>query len=110
MTLTVQVEPTPLRPNADGVYVVGQTRVTIDTVVTAFREGATPEEVVLQYPSLELADVYAVIGYYLRHRAEVDDYLRGRQRRADEVRRENESRSVPQGVRDRLLERSKGPS
>jgi uncharacterized protein (DUF433 family) len=75
MTLTVAPETIPLTKDADGVIRVGNTRVTLDTVITAFLEGATPEEIVHQYPSLDLTDVYAVITYYLRRRAEVDAYL-----------------------------------
>jgi hypothetical protein len=73
--------------------------------VSAFNEGATPEEIVSQYSSLDLADVYAVIGYYLRHRTDVEAYLRQRQCQADAVRKENEARFDPQGIRDRLLAR-----
>ena len=99
-TMTVPIEHT-----AEGVLRVGGTRVTLDTVVTAFLQGATAEEIVLRYPSLKLADVYAVIGYYLQHQADVDDYLQQRQHRADLVRVENESRFPQDGIRARLLAR-----
>ena len=89
----------------DGVIRVGQTRVTLDTVILAFREGATAGEIVHQYPSLDLADVYAVIADYLRQRPEVENYLRQRRIQAEQVRRENESRFNPTGIRERLLER-----
>ena len=105
MSLVVAAEHLPLVPDADGVMRVGKTRVTLDTVVSAFREGATAEEIAQQYPSIQLADVYSVIGYYLRRQTEVDAYLRARQQRAAEVRRENEGRFDPAGVRDRLLAR-----
>jgi len=74
-------------------------------VVEAFRDGATAEEIVHQYPSLQLEDVYSVIGYYLRHRNEVDVYLRDRHQKADDVRRENETRFDPAGMGARLLAR-----
>jgi uncharacterized protein (DUF433 family) len=105
MSFLIATEPIPLEMNDDGVVLVGGTRVTLYTVVAAFEEGATAEEIVQQYPSLHLADVYAVIGYYLRRRPEVEAYLRQRQQKASEVRRQNESRFDPQGVRDRLLAR-----
>src|SRR5919199_2233431 len=103
MALPVVSEPIPIKMDADGVVRVAGTRVTLDTIVSAFSEGATPEEIVSQYSSLDLADVYAVIGYYLRHRTDVEAYLRQRQQRADVVRKENEARFDPQGIRDRLL-------
>jgi len=105
MTLDVAPEPVPLLSDPRGVVRVGSTRVTLDTVVAAFATGATAEEIAHQYPSVELADIYAVITYYLRHRTEVNDYLRGRERDAGEVRADNEARYDPVGVRERLLAR-----
>lgn len=64
MVSVPQVETLPLEMDAHGVIRVGKTRVTLDTVVAAFDEGATAEEIVQQYPTLLLADVYSVIGYY----------------------------------------------
>ncbi len=91
MTLSITVEPMPLEVNADGVVRVGGTRVTLDTVVAAFNQGATPEEIVFQYPSLQLRDVYAAIAYYLRHQQDVGVYLQQRQQRASEIRQQNEA-------------------
>jgi len=105
MTLLIAAEPIPLETDADGVVRVGETRVTLDTVVAAFKEGATAEEIVYQYPSLNLTDVYFVIAYYLQHRPDVEAYLRWRQQQANEVREQNEARFDPHGIRDRLLAR-----
>lgn len=105
MSLSFTAEAVPLQADADGVIRVGKTRVTLDTVIAAFSEGATAEEIVQQYPSLDLADVYQVIGYYLRRTSEVEAYLRQRKAQADAVKAQNESRFDPQGVRDRLLAR-----
>jgi uncharacterized protein (DUF433 family) len=88
---------------------VGGTRVTLDTVISALTRGATAEEIVQQYPSLELADVYATLGYYLRQRAAVETYLRQRQEQARLVRQQNEERFDPVGLRERLLARRQGP-
>jgi len=104
-TLVVTAEIVPLEQDADGVVRVGSTRVTLDTVVTAFLEGATAEEIAQQYPSVSLADVYQVIGYYLRRRPEVEAYLNRRHRQREHVRQQNESRFDPSGVRARLLAR-----
>jgi uncharacterized protein (DUF433 family) len=78
-TLLIEAKPVPLEVDADGVARVGSSRVTLDTVVAAFNEGATAEEIVYQYPSLNLADVYAVIGYYLQRRSDIETYLCQRQ-------------------------------
>ncbi len=63
---------------------------TLDTVVGAFNDGATAEEITSQYPSLSLADSYAVIAYYLRHRKEIDDYIATRASHATAVKAETE--------------------
>lgn len=107
MSLVVTAEPVPLRLDAGGTFRVGQTRVTLDTVVTTFESGASAEEIALRYPVLDLADIYAVIGYYLRHRIEVQAYLRDRQQLADEIRQKIEARDNPVGIRARLLARRK---
>jgi uncharacterized protein (DUF433 family) len=107
MSLTISTEPPPLETDADGVVRVGGTRVSLDSVIYAFNEGSTPEEIVQQYTMLDLADVYAVIGYYLQHRGEVSEYLAARRAQRDEIRKEVESRFDPHGIRDRLLARRK---
>ncbi len=108
MTLLIVTEPVPLRTDANGVVRVGKTRVTLDTVIGAFVDGATAEEITYQYPSLHLADVYAVIAYYLRRPSEVETYLQRRKQHAKSVRKQNEARFDPSGVRGRLLARRKG--
>jgi len=105
MVLAPTTEVIPLTADANGVLRVGNTRVTLDTVLAAFADGATAEEIVQQYPSLQLADVYSVIGYYLRHIAEVDAYLQQRHKQRETVRQQNEARFDPHGVRERLLAR-----
>ncbi len=78
MNISIVTKPVPLHPDAAGVLRVGDTRVSLDSVIAAFHNGATPEEIVQQYDALSLADVYAVIGYYLEHQADIDSYLAAR--------------------------------
>jgi uncharacterized protein (DUF433 family) len=106
MSLKISTDPAPLITDEDGVVRVGGTRVRLDTVVYAFNQGASAEEILQQYPSLALADIYATISYYLQHRSSVDGYLRERQQEHDRVRQLNESRSDPAGLRERLLKRN----
>ena len=101
-------DPLPLREGPDGVARIGGTRVSLDVVVHAFDEGATPEELVQQYPSVALADFYAVLAHVLRHRPEIDAYLERRGALAAGVRASNEARCGPRGIRDRLLARRHG--
>jgi len=105
MVLHIAAEPVPLETGHDGVVRVRGSRVTLDTIVAAYRRGATAEEVVQQYPSLTLADIYAVIAYYLRRQPEVDAYLEERRQDAHRVRQENETRSKPTDIREHLLAR-----
>ena len=98
-----EARPPPLREDADGVLRVGGTRVTLDSVVVAFDLGATAEEILQRYPSLDVASVYEVIAYVLRHRSAVDEYLAGRLRLASGVQAEIEARFPPRGIRARLL-------
>ncbi len=98
-------QPAPCKMDDDGVLRVAGTRVRLDTVIGAFNSGSAAEEILFKYPALNLTDIYAVITYYLWHRAEMDEYLEERQALAAQVRQENEQRLPPQGVRDRLLAR-----
>jgi uncharacterized protein (DUF433 family) len=101
-------DPPPVTAGPDGVYRVGGTRVTLDTLVAAYFAGATAETIADRYPTLALADIYSALGQYLRHRAEFDAYLARRRAEAAAVRRENEARFPPDGVRARLLARRPG--
>ena len=103
MKLAIVAEPAPLQANEDGVILIGKTRVTLDTVVSVFNQGATAEEIVYRYPSLNLADVYATIAFYLKHQSEIEVYLRQRRQQAQEIRAMNQAKFDPQGLRDRLL-------
>lgn len=107
MIATKTAEPVPLATDPGGTVRVGGTRVTLDTVVASFQDGATAEEIAQQYPTLQLADVYATISYFLRHRFEVEKYLAARQVRADEIRQDVEAGSELNGIRARLEARRK---
>jgi uncharacterized protein (DUF433 family) len=95
----------PLSQDRAGVLRVTGTRVSLDSVIYAFNEGATPEEIVQQYPTLDLKDVYAVVSYYLQNRDEVETYLAQRQTERQELKKEIEARHDPRGLRERLLAR-----
>ena len=105
MSLTIDAEPVPLQADADGVVRVGGTRVTLDTIVVAFQQGAAAEEIAEQYPSAALPDIYAAIAFYLRHRSEVEAYLEEGNRQSDSLRREQEAKYDRQEIRSRLLAR-----
>jgi len=66
---------------------------------------ATAEEIVQQYPSLELGAVCAVIAYVLDNRSDVDAYVATRRDNARGVQEAVETQSPPHGIRARLLAR-----
>src|SRR5690242_12657938 len=106
MSLKISTNPAPLVTYNDGVVRIASSRVRLETVVYVFNQGASPEEILQQYPSLALSDIYATIGYYLQHRNSVDNYVNERKLDHDRVRQQNESRSDPAGVREPLLKRN----
>ena len=79
MSLAIKAETAPLVISPNGIVQVGQTRVTLDTIVAVFKQGATAEEIAYRYPSLKLGDVYASIAFYLNHQEDVETYLKQRQ-------------------------------
>jgi uncharacterized protein (DUF433 family) len=109
MPLTIHPDAPPLRIDDAGAVRVSKTRVLFVLVVREFQNGATPEQIVEAYDTLDLADVYAVIAYYLRHKAEVEDYLVEYDRAGDEIRKKIEayqaSRPELQAKADELKDR-----
>lgn len=96
----------PIKLNADGVYLVGGTRVTLDTVIRAHKRGLTAEQIAARYPALRLADTYSVVGYYLTNQAAVEQYLEKRAKQSKQVRKLNEQRYRQEGLRARLSART----
>jgi uncharacterized protein (DUF433 family) len=89
-----------------GVIRVGDSQVLLDIVIREFNNGADPEGTAHGYPTLDLADVYAVIAYYLRHRQEVDEYLQTRREEAERLREEIEAKQPSRAdLRAKLLAR-----
>ena len=52
MTLTVEPQPIPLTPSPDGIVRVTGTRVPLETVIRAFHQGATPEKIAQDFPTV----------------------------------------------------------
>ena len=87
---------------------MGRSRILLELVIHAFQDGATPEVIAQHYPSATLADIYAVIAYYLRHREDIEAYLADREQQAREVRQRIESHQRDLAdLRARLLARQR---
>ena len=108
MSFVMLVEAPPLREEADGALRVGDSRVLLEMVIHAFEDGATAETIVQRFPSLKLPDVYSVIAYYLRHRGEVNDYLRGREEMAQQIKERIEGQQDLKAIRERLQIKRQG--
>jgi uncharacterized protein (DUF433 family) len=107
MNLAIAPETVPIRVNGDGVAIVGDTRVPLATVLGEYNDGATPEQIVENFDTLVLADVYAVIAYYLRHREEVDAHLQAQARLAERMRVEHLRRFPQNSLREKLVQRAR---
>src|SRR5436853_1202022 len=81
--LPLHAEPPPLRVDEGGAVRIGKSRISLDLVVEQYDNGMAVEDLVRAYDTLDLADVHAVISYYLRHRDEVRAYLKGREEEAN---------------------------
>src|SRR2546423_1099129 len=106
MSIPIRTDVPPLRQDSSGALRVGSSRVLLELVIRAFQDGATPEAIVQRYSTTTLADVYAVIAYYLRHREDIEGYLVERENRAAEVWQRIEAQQGDLGeLRRRLLAR-----
>ena len=90
----------------NGVYRVTGTRIPLERIVEWYKDGAKPEEIVDSFDMLHLSDVYTLIGYYLDHREEVEQYLREMEELAEEIRWKIEAAQPPRpGFKEELLRR-----
>lgn len=97
--------PMPLAKHEGGIIRVIGTRVSLDSIVYAYNGGISPEEIVDRYPSVNLADTYLVVGYYLSNKEAIDEYLKRREADAEDLQREIEAVQSPTERRERLVAR-----
>jgi uncharacterized protein (DUF433 family) len=70
-------------------YRVGDTRVSLDSLVYLFREGVSAESMVESYPALSLEQVHGALAFYLANQKEIDAYLAEGQRAAESQQRQS---------------------
>ncbi|MBN2011616.1 DUF433 domain-containing protein [candidate division KSB1 bacterium] len=104
--MTAVVHP-PIVNDSSGIVRVAGTRITLDTIVRAFKNGSTCEEIVYLYSVLRLADVYNIITHYLNNHDNVESYLSERQNKAIALQAEIEKHVDVSSIRERLLNRRK---
>jgi uncharacterized protein (DUF433 family) len=109
MTTLEQTQTLPFRLTEDGTIRVGDSRVSLDSIVHHYKLGAAAEQIAQKFPALDLADVYAAISYYLNNEATVEEYLRQQEAKADQVQDALETdpqyRKRSTELRERLLAR-----
>jgi len=84
----------------EGVYYIRTTRITLDSIVYAFREGSSAEAIREDFEGISLAQVYGAIAFYLDHQAEMDVYLA--QRGAEWVELERQGTPPSRDLRARI--------
>jgi uncharacterized protein (DUF433 family) len=92
-----------VRSDEHGVWRVGTSGISLDSVVYAFLKGGAPEDIQDQYPALSLEEVDAAIAFYLGNRPEVLLYLEQREELWEEARRRVEENPSPVVERLRAL-------
>jgi uncharacterized protein (DUF433 family) len=102
LTFTVTV---PLQQDEGGAVRVTGSRVTLDTIVGAFKRGATAEQIQDSFPSLSLQQIYGAVAYYLEHQEAVEAYLSERQAEAEQLRQQIESQPQYAAFREKLRRR-----
>ena len=102
----IDPEPVPLVRDSAGRLMVPGTRISLDVLVAAFKRGKTPEAIHDSYKTVSLADVYAILTYYLRHRSEVEAYLAEQEREGAQIQAGIEAEHpLDDGLRAKLLAR-----
>jgi len=85
----------------NGNYYLTGTRISLDSIVHAFRRGESPETICQNFELLRLEEVYGAIAHYLAHQADVDAYLIRQDEKWAQERRSAEP--LPGNLRERLL-------
>lgn len=95
----------PFVVTEQGTIRIGNSRVSLDSVVHHFKLGATAEQIAHSFTSLNLADIYTAIAYYLNHREAIEEYLRRQEAEAEALRERLESEPQRQAAMAELRER-----
>jgi uncharacterized protein (DUF433 family) len=105
MPLTLQADPLPLHVDEFGTIRVGKSRVSLELLIHAHQDGQSAEQMARRFDTIELADIHAVLAYYLRHKEEVEDYLSRREAEAEAIRHKIESTLTQRISREELKAR-----
>lgn len=86
----------------EGGYYVTGTRISLDSVVHPFKNGASPEGILRSFPLIgSLEKVYGAITFYLANREAVEAYLYDQERLSREL--EAEQTPLPESLSKKLI-------
>ncbi len=81
----------PLTVWKDGSIRVKGSRLLVDIIINSHQCGECPEHISESFPAVSVAEVYAIIAYYLTHKAKFEKYLAKREKEAEEIKKRIES-------------------
>jgi uncharacterized protein (DUF433 family) len=92
--------PTEYVEERSGAYYIAGSRVSLASLIFSFRDGASPETIRQNFPSLSLAQVYGAIAFYLSHPGESESYLHCLAEKWHEL--ERLGQTLPEDLREKL--------
>lgn len=98
-------DPPPLTRWEGGSIRINGTRMRFNVIITAYKQGRSPEQLTHSFPALSLANAYAVVAYYLSHREAVDAWLTKLDAETEEMVRQAEETWPTDGTRERIKAR-----
>jgi uncharacterized protein (DUF433 family) len=107
MAPMIETTAPPLRVDETGTIRVGTSRITLDLIIEAYNLGESPESFAANHSTVTLSEVYATIAYYLRHRAELDPYLKAGEEMAESYRKRAEADPKNKELREKILARAR---
>src|ERR1017187_6734296 len=71
----------------NGAYYVAGSRVSLASIIYEYRDGAAPETIRQNFPTLSLEQIHGAIAYYLGHQEQAETYLSDLEKKWDELER-----------------------
>lgn len=106
--MTIQTtQKVPLTVWKDGSIRVKGTRLPIDRIIYAHKNGECPEDIFESFPSnvYTVADIYSIVAYYLTNKERFEKYLAKREKEAFEIKNSVEPTANYEDNRQRLIEK-----
>ena len=89
----------------NGGYYVAGSRVSLASIIYEYKDGAAPETIRQNFPTLSLEQIHGSIAFYLGHQEEAEAYLHHLESKWDEL--EREAKPVSAELQQRLDEARK---